>query len=52
MTILELYEYANERNILNYNIEVQNDSNGIYEGTRSIRPEEIEINNDWEEIVL
>lgn len=22
MTILELYEYANERNILNYNIEV------------------------------
>lgn len=28
MTILELYEYAKERNILNYNIEVQNDSSG------------------------
>lgn len=52
MTILELYEYARERNILNYNIKVQHDSTGDYEGTRSIQPEEIEPNDDWEEIVL
>ena len=52
MTILELYEYAKERNILNYNIEVQRDNSGDYEGTRSVRPEEIETNDDWEEIVL
>lgn len=52
MTILELYEYAKEKDILNYDVEIQNDSNGIYEGTRSIRPEEIRINDDWKEIVL
>lgn len=52
MTILELYEYAKERNILNYNIEVQCDNSGDYEGTRSVEPEEIETNDNWEEIVL
>lgn len=52
MTILELYEYAKERNILNYDIAVQNDGSGDHEGTRSVWPEEIKTNDDYEEIVL
>ena len=53
MTVLELYEYAKEKNILNYNIEVQHSDDGrYYDGTRSVCSEEIEMNNDHEEIVL
>lgn len=52
MTILELYEYAKEKGILDYDIETRYDSCGIYEGTREVRPEEIEINDNYKEIVV
>lgn len=52
MTILELYEYAKEKDILNYDIEAQYDSCGIYEGTRDVRPETIEIDDKFKRIVV
>lgn len=53
MTILELYEYAKERNILNYEIEVQySDGGGYYEGSRRVYFDDLETHDDCEEIVL
>lgn len=52
MTILELYEYAKEKDILNYDVEAQYDSCGMHEGTRDIWPETIEIDDNFKRIVL
>lgn len=52
MTILELYEYAKERDILDYDVEAQYDSCGIYEGTRDVWPETIEIDDNFKRIIL
>ena len=52
MTILELYEYAKEKDILNYDVEAQYYSCGMHEGTRDIWPETIEIYDNFKRIVL
>ena len=53
MTIQELYDYAKEKNILDYDIEAQYaDSGGYYYGSRSTDIDEIEIKEDIKSVTI
>lgn len=53
MTVQELYDFAKERNILDYKIEAQYcDSGGFYYGSRIIDDYEIEIKDNIKTIII
>lgn len=53
MTIQELFNYAKEKDILNYIIHVHHsDDGGYYYGTRPVTSEEMEIDDNYKEIIL
>ena len=53
MTIQELYDYAKEKNILDYDIEAQYaDDGGYYYGSRSTDIDEIEIKEDIKSVTI
>lgn len=53
MTIQELYDYAKENNILDYEIEAQYaDDGGFYYGTRSINLFDMEIKENIKSVVI
>ena len=53
MTIQELYDFAKERNILDYDIEAQYaDDGGYYYGSRITDEGDIEIKDDIKTIII
>lgn len=53
MTIQELYDYAKEKNILNFDIEVQHsDDGGFYYGSRSANIDEIQIEEKIKSVII
>lgn len=53
MTIQELYGYAKEKNILNFDIEVQHsDDGGFYYGSRSTNIDEIQIEEKIKSVII
>ena len=53
MTIKELYEWAVERGVENYNIEIQyRDGGGYYYGTDTLHQAYIEIVSERSEVIL
>lgn len=53
MTINELYEWAKENNVENYNVRIQyRDEGGCYYGTDTLYESDIEIDNLRLEVIL
>ena len=53
MTIQQLYDYAKENNILDYEIEAQYaDDGGFYYGSRDTHLDDIEIQENIKTVVL
>ena len=53
MTVKELYDFAKERNILDYEIEAQYaDSGGYYYGSRTTDEGDIERKDDIKTIII
>ena len=53
MTVQELYDFAKERNILDYEIEAQYaDDGGYYYGSRTTNEDDIERKDDIKTIII
>ena len=53
MTVQELYDFAKERNILDYEIEAQYaDDGGYYYGSRTTNEDDIEIEDNVKTIII
>ena len=54
MTIKDLYVYAQEKGIENYEVEIQYaDGGGFYHGTRDLREDEIEVKEEtWGTMII